>query len=340
MSTADREPAIKIFKLHGSGSTGNYTAMDDIASALPANLENINFARLKITDTLEDWALKAKEKQADTQDGERPDLEFSTALSKKEILKFVYTSILTKHAVDDDRLEALEMPGTVGEDGDIAHRAPKETRVSQGADLMIFIQGGTQEEQLEVATKLVAATRPVEWPAKAIANQILAMRDILFDIADEPDYDPVEGRMFFDEGELESFLGLVQRTCRNMLSSEIESVVRRFCVARPRGSSGLPPKAVADWEMEVASELLSFVTPDGKAICRLILQALATYSMPMEGVEQAVLQIIATSRSAFFKQVKSDVNKRIKASLQKDTASLLCKEIKVNVFCSRTAVAA
>ncbi|KAJ2921681.1 hypothetical protein H1R20_g15413, partial [Candolleomyces eurysporus] len=194
MSTADRELAVKIFKLHGSGSTGNYTTMDDIASALPANLENINFARLKITDTLEDWAVKAKEKQTDPKDGERPDLEFSTALSKKEILKFVYTSILKKYAVDDDHLEPLEMPSAAGEDGDIAHRAPKETRVSQGTDLMIFIQAGTQEEQLEVATKLVAATRPSEWPAKAIANQILAMRDILFDITNEPDYDPVEGR--------------------------------------------------------------------------------------------------------------------------------------------------
>lgn len=123
----------------------------------------------------------------------RQEVESLTALSKKEILKSVYTTILANHAMEDDVLEALEKPNANGEDEDV-QQAPKETRISQGADLLVFIQGGTQEEQLDVATKVVAATRPLEWPAESIANQILALRDILFDISDEPDYDPVEGR--------------------------------------------------------------------------------------------------------------------------------------------------
>lgn len=112
--------------------------------------------------------------------------------------------------------------------------------------------------------------------------------------------------MFFNEDEIERVLSMIQRTCRNTIGAEIELIVRRFCVARPKGShsASSSPRAVEDSELHMASELLAFVPPNGKALCRSILQVLATYTMPMEGVEQAVLQIIATSRSTFLDQVK------------------------------------
>ncbi|RXW15591.1 hypothetical protein EST38_g10263 [Candolleomyces aberdarensis] len=311
-STALEDDPIKKFTLHGVKSSGNYIAQEDKTTALPAD----------ITDTLEQWVKIEEENPAVGTGGERsvqvyrlsficlPDKYSwgtSTALSKKEILQFVYTTILNKYAIEKGQSDALDTSTAT------VHSPPsKEKRISQGADLLLFIQAGNSGEQLNVATKLVAATKPSEWPAKAIANQILVLREILFDGADKPDYDPEAGRMFFDEREVEIFLLLIQSACRKTVGTELETFLRRFCVGRHVANSSLL-KAVEDREFQTASELLAFVRPDDKTSRTLILEALGAYSMPMEGIEQAIFQILTKSCSLFFDNVRSEVSRRINA---------------------------
>jgi hypothetical protein len=114
-------------------------------------------------------------------------------MSRNEILQFVYTSILEQYAMDDDQSDALDATTSVT-DANVRSPPSKDKRVSQGADLLLFIRAGTWEEQLDLATKLVAATKPSEWPPQAIASRILVSRDLLCGEPEAPDYDPEAGR--------------------------------------------------------------------------------------------------------------------------------------------------
>ena len=105
-----------------------------------------------------------------------------TALSKQEILHAVYKSILSKYAMESDTEElAVDI-------------SSKRTRVAQGTELMLTgVAEGIGKEQMKVATDLVAAVKPYNWPSEAIAMQMLVMREILFEAGDDG-YDPQQGR--------------------------------------------------------------------------------------------------------------------------------------------------
>jgi hypothetical protein len=103
---------------------------------------------------------------------------------------------------------------------------------------------------------------------------------------------------------VENFLDLVQSVCRETVGLELEAFLKRFCVATNVSKCPVPG-AFEDQGLQAASELLVFVWPEDKSTCRSILETLGEYSMPMEGIEQAILQILAKSRSHYFESIRS-----------------------------------
>ena len=110
--------------------------------------------------------------------------------------------------------------------------------------------------------------------------------------------------MFFDDGELESFLLLILRTCRTTIAGELELFLNKFSVAR--ASNGSSPRATRVSEVRTASELLAFVPAGDKEVCRTIIESLGSYSMPREGIEEAIMQIMEKSRPLFLEKVRYD----------------------------------
>ncbi|RXW18487.1 hypothetical protein EST38_g7367 [Candolleomyces aberdarensis] len=199
----------------------------------------------------------------------------------------------------------------------------KSTRVAQGTEIMLTgVAEGIGKEQMEVATNIVAAVKPYDWPPAVIAKQMLVMRMILFE-SGQADYDPQKGRrMFYDEGELEQFVSTIQKMARSTHGMTIETNLRRYCVARRGGNSvSSGPRPVADWEFQNASELLSFLSSDDRDVCIATLKALGTYSMPLDAITNTILKQLATDGPSFYEQAKAEIVKRIAKSARKTPLS-------------------
>jgi hypothetical protein len=87
------------------------------------------------------------------------------------------------------------------------------------------------------------------------------------------------------------------------------------------------PGAFEDQGLQAASELLVFVWPEDKSTCRSILEALGEYSMPMEGIEQAILQILAKSRRRYFESIRSGEYTFMNHSRNQYLLTLACVQI-------------
>ncbi|KAJ2915183.1 hypothetical protein MD484_g5230, partial [Candolleomyces efflorescens] len=304
------QTGVRVFDLYGVDFKGNFVDQEDEQAAMPSEIEKVNFARLKITDSLQQWAESEKDNQPEETGptGRSSSTRRTRAsLTREEALASLYTTILSKYAMEDES----------GAGGVEHHPSlePKETRVAQAAELMLTgVAEGTGKTQLSTATNVVAAVKPYNWPLAVIANQMLVMRSILFDLEgdDYAGYDPQAGRMFYDEEEVEKFFSCLLKIARTTHGAAIESTLKRFCTSRRDGDSiSAGSRPVADWEFQNASELLSFLSPHDEDICLSTLLALGSFSMPLDAIRNTIMKLITVEGPTFYVQAKNEVLKRV-----------------------------
>ncbi|KAJ3500165.1 hypothetical protein NMY22_g19351 [Coprinellus aureogranulatus] len=256
----------------------------DSSETLPAHLTEVNFAQMKLTESLMEWKDSVQNpsphgahKGTERDDGEKVRNSGATNLSKKEVVRHAVKTLLSEYCANEKGIE-------------------------EAGELLADIDG------LALAADILEATDPLKWPARALAQlTIKVVQNIILPYGlDDGTGDSSVSSLFQHERDVESHVRKVMQTGQSLIGGKIEECLKTYFSTTIDDGGSAP--SVAD--IRTASKLLVFSDADDKETMLSVLKVLGPSRMPAAAIAQSVSKIIAENASEFQKTIQDDLRKR------------------------------